>query len=437
MLLAEKELQSQILESQVERILRSEELRTSEVLRQILRFLMEKTLSGEADQLKEYTVAIDGLGKSANYDPQHNSAVRIQVSRLRQKLAEYYRGEGKDDPVVVDIPKGRFKLTYEVRQPSSLPDSGNPALSTDAPSQAGELSSNHSPAGFHWRWIIQPAFVIAIALSAFIAGRWSTASRVSPAWDPNLKAVWEPFVQSDRPLLISIEDPLFVEMRSYPGAFFRDRTLNTWNEVQKSPVVSSMRALFKNNELQPSHYYTTFGEANAAFLIGNLLGPHVRTASFERTSEVSLQQLADNNLIFIGVQNLFFDEQLKALPVPTELNPVLEGVRDVHPDKGQPAMFLDQYSTAPAEEGFVYALITRLPGPRGNGSIESFTSNCSAGYLGAVQWLMDPASARLLVSKVKDPATGRVPQYFQVLLKVRFKDAVPTQTTYVLSRVLH
>jgi hypothetical protein len=244
-------------------------------------------------------------------------------------------------------------------------------------------------------------------------------------------------VQSDRPLLISIEDPLFVEMRSYPGAFFRDRTLNTWNEVQKSPVVSSMRALFKNNELQPSHYYTTFGEANAAFLIGNLLGPHVRTVSFERTSEVSLQQLADNNLIFIGVQNLFFDEQLKALPVPTELNPVLEGVRDVHPDKGQPAMFLDQYSTAPAEEGFVYALITRLPGPRGNGSIESFTSNCSAGYLGAVQWLMDPASARLLVSKVKDPATGRVPQYFQVLLKVRFKDAVPTQTTYVLSRVLH
>src|SRR5438105_2766032 len=285
MLLAEKDLQSGILESQVERILRSEELRTSEVLRQILRFLMDKTLSGEADQLKEYTVAIEGLGKAVSYDPQHNSAVRIQVSRLRQKLAEYYRGEGKDDPVVIDIPKGRFKLTYEARQVSSLPDLGNRGLSTDTPSPAGELGSNYSPAGFRWRWIIQPGLVIVVALSAFIAGRWSTASRVSPAWDPNLRAVWEPFVQSDRPLLISIEDPLFVEMRSYPGAFFRDRTLNTWDEVQKSPVVNSMRALFKNNELQPSHYYTTFGEANAAFLIGNLLGPHVRTISFERTSE--------------------------------------------------------------------------------------------------------------------------------------------------------
>src|ERR1700686_2101332 len=101
MLLEQNDLQSETLVSQVERILRSEELRTSDVLRQILRILLEKSISGEADQLKEYTVATEGLGKSVNYAPQHNSAVRIQVSRLRQKLAEYYRGSGKDDLVIV------------------------------------------------------------------------------------------------------------------------------------------------------------------------------------------------------------------------------------------------------------------------------------------------------------------------------------------------
>ena len=76
------------------------------MLRRLLAYLGEKAASGEADQLKEYVIAIEGLGKPSSYDPQHHSAVRIQVGRLRQKLAEYYRGEGKDDEIVVDLPRG-------------------------------------------------------------------------------------------------------------------------------------------------------------------------------------------------------------------------------------------------------------------------------------------------------------------------------------------
>src|SRR5579875_1387324 len=103
------------VQGQVERVLHSEEFRGSEVLRRLLRFLAEKSASGEADDLKEYTVAIEGLGKPSTYDPRHNSAVRIQVGRLRQKLADYYRTEGLEDTLIIDIPKGRFKLKCEVR----------------------------------------------------------------------------------------------------------------------------------------------------------------------------------------------------------------------------------------------------------------------------------------------------------------------------------
>ena len=84
--------QSEILQSQIDRILHSDEFRSCEVLRRLLAYLAEKAASGEADQLKEYVIAIEGLGKPSSYDPQHHSAVRIQVGRLRQKLAEYYRG---------------------------------------------------------------------------------------------------------------------------------------------------------------------------------------------------------------------------------------------------------------------------------------------------------------------------------------------------------
>ena len=58
MLLVEDDL----LPTQLERILHSDTFRHSEVLRRLLRFLAEKSLSGEADYLKEYTLAVEGLG---------------------------------------------------------------------------------------------------------------------------------------------------------------------------------------------------------------------------------------------------------------------------------------------------------------------------------------------------------------------------------------
>ena len=101
---------------QVERILVSHELHGADELRRLLKSLAEKSLTGEADELKEYTIAIDGLGKPSSYDPRHNSAVRIQVARLRQKLADYYRAEGVDDRVILNVPKGSFRLISQNRE---------------------------------------------------------------------------------------------------------------------------------------------------------------------------------------------------------------------------------------------------------------------------------------------------------------------------------
>src|SRR5947209_2396145 len=111
------------ISGEIERILQSEAFRNAEGLRRLLRFLAEKTAAGEADQLKEYTIGVDGLGKPSTYDTHHEAAVRIQVGRLRQKLADYYSNEGRDDPYFVELPKGRFKLTCERRAAPPQSDS--------------------------------------------------------------------------------------------------------------------------------------------------------------------------------------------------------------------------------------------------------------------------------------------------------------------------
>src|SRR5580658_2515256 len=100
---------------QVDRILASDTLHASEVLRRLMRFLADKTFSGEADRLKEYSVGLDALGKPASYDPRQDSGVRLQASRLRQKLDEYYRTEGSNDPLTIEMPRGRFKISWQAR----------------------------------------------------------------------------------------------------------------------------------------------------------------------------------------------------------------------------------------------------------------------------------------------------------------------------------
>jgi len=110
-------------QTQVQRIVQSKAFRTSEVHRNLLQYLAEKSLSGAADALKEYTVGLDVFAKPASYDPRQESVVRMHVGRLRQKLAEYYRTEGAGDPIFVDVPKGGFKVTFETRaiQPEPVP----------------------------------------------------------------------------------------------------------------------------------------------------------------------------------------------------------------------------------------------------------------------------------------------------------------------------
>jgi hypothetical protein len=428
--------------NQVDRILRSEELRGSEVLRRLLRFLADKSVSGEADELKEYIVAIDGLGKPSSYDPRHNSAVRIQVGRLRQKLADYYRDEGRCDPVVIDVPKGHFKLKYEFR---ATPAPARTSVATPDQPAIVERTGNKRFRQLLTRMRFPAAVAggVLLALAVGAAYNWlkpanakATSISNTSTWNADMEELWRPFIATSRPMIVAIEDPLFVELDGRKGVYYRDKTLNDWHDVSTSPTVAALRGALKNSEIAPSRYYTAFGEVDASFLIARMLGSHVQNLSVVKTTDLSMSELSDNNVVFVGIENIFFTDQIQAAPLVAPLQPVHEGIRNLNPGPHEPALFVDQYSTAPSEEGAAYALITHLPGPLGGNDVESFTSNRSAGYVAAVKAFTDPELMRTMVRNLKQAGGGQMPRYYQVLLKVKFKAEVPTQITYVLAREL-
>ena len=101
----------QLIEDQLARIAQSAVFRRSETVLRLLRCIVERSAVGDGAGLKEYALALDVFGRSADFDPKDFALVRVQANRLRNKLAEYY-ATCPNDPVVISIPKGAYTATF-------------------------------------------------------------------------------------------------------------------------------------------------------------------------------------------------------------------------------------------------------------------------------------------------------------------------------------
>jgi hypothetical protein len=425
--------------AQVERIFQSKAFRSSDVLRHLLSYLVDASLAGTADELKEYTVAVDALGKPSSYDPRQESAVRMQVGRLRQKLTEYYRTEGADDPIVVDLPKGGFRVVFEPRKAAfeqvPLPD----AAVDEVPA-----------AGWRRREIVLAVALAvslaALALTALFAARSVRSPPIEAVvpWTPDIQQLWEPILSSNRPLVVCIATPLSVLIPGY--GFVREFAVNDWEDVPKSRGIAALKEALHATTVQPTFGYTGVGTASAALLLGQFLGARQKSLVVTRANLLSLPELMEENVVFLGP--LTGDREIRALRVDQEILLEPDGIRNLHPRPGEPA-FVPEATGAPSpgtsrgeyrrkggEDSLdTYSLISRVPGLRGKGEILSLSGNQISSVMAGAQALTDPSVAKMLVSKMRK-TDGTIPRYFQVVLRVRSMDGVPTEITYMFHREL-
>ena len=132
-------------------------------LSRMLRFVVERTLDGQGDQLKEYLLGVEVFDRPPEYDPRLDSIVRVEARRLRAKLAEYYDAEGAGDVLRIRLAKGGYSPTFERVTATSIPSGESGATSS-----AGRLP--------------MPAVLVAcgltlVAVAAFVF--WPTPARVA------------------------------------------------------------------------------------------------------------------------------------------------------------------------------------------------------------------------------------------------------------------
>jgi hypothetical protein len=191
------------IQEQLERLLSNSHFNQSRRFPSFLRFVIDQTLLGQTDLLKERTLGIEIFGREADYDTASDPIVRVTATEIRKRIAQYYQEPGHEAELRLTLPAGSYVPQFH--WPQAAKESGH-ALAVTAPSPT--VSVPVEPLQVETvpirkrTWLRRPATAVALAVIVVSAAMylWRSAQR-SP-----FDFFWGPLVKSSEPVLFCVAD---------------------------------------------------------------------------------------------------------------------------------------------------------------------------------------------------------------------------------------
>jgi len=163
----------------------AEALARSPRMSRLLRYMGEKLFSGEVDQLNEYNIATEVLGRSKTvFNAGEDAIARVETHRLRKRLAEFYESEGRNHPIHVTLPAGTYVPVF-IHKSAEEPSPTSPNLAQTSESEPHRQNERVSSWYTHgWKYtVLAASFVLfAFGLSLYLrVGRARPGSSLAPA----------------------------------------------------------------------------------------------------------------------------------------------------------------------------------------------------------------------------------------------------------------
>jgi hypothetical protein len=162
-----------LVRAALNQVLQSQGFRSSRRSQDFLRYVVERTLEGQADALKERTIGIDVFGRSSSYEPSDDATVRVKAGEVRKRLGLYYSSEGRQDEIRIDLPHGAYVPEFHRVEAPAEVEIKQPEISE---ARAG---------GRRWAIPLGIAVVLVAAAAAWFATR-PAATVVDQFWAPVL-----------------------------------------------------------------------------------------------------------------------------------------------------------------------------------------------------------------------------------------------------------
>ena len=397
---------------QVDRIVHSTTLHGSESLCKLLRYLAEHSVEHPGVALKEYQIATEVFGRPADFDPQVDSTIRVQAGRLRSKLAAYYNAEGAADPLVLEMPKGSYLLTFHQRADNK------PELVPTHVTHPEKIVDQPTPRSNSLVLVLISLLVVAVGIIGYLLAGHKAEPRAAQEPPPPVFATfWKAFLpRSEEPWVI-FSNGAFVG-RPETGMRYFDRAKDSGDVILD--------------------HYTGVGEVLAVHELDRVFDSLHRPLRVKRGSLFSLDDAKNHDLIFVGspAENLtlreipgtheFIFQRLTSGPRKGDL-----AIVNVHPRQGEAPNFLGSPSNGTLDED--YAVVALMRGLDPTESVIILAGTTTLGTQAAVEYVCQQSSLEKLLPQLKLSDSGEV-KPFEAILRVKIARGVPVESSLVALR---
>jgi len=309
-------LEASLLEH-LQTICTSKTFENSPTLKNLLIYLFQK----RNEEVSEYTIAVQALYRRADFDPQIDATVRVQVSRLRRRLKEFYNSEGRSTGQRFSIPLGTHQLVLDqISNGASQPEDPAIAPHRDDRSEAGpQRIRSLGTTGFKVAFVLGCLVVVLAVVCGWQYWKLrSQAFAVPSASSAQLLPLWKEFYADGKPARIVIPNPVFFSWGQPPdereqSLIVRDTTVNDFLKIEDSAQLAKLRKRLGQPQL--AQYYAVSSDVIACLKVMHYLDARDASVNISISSGASAEMLEGENVILVGTPGTLtpFQHQLDLL----------------------------------------------------------------------------------------------------------------------------
>ncbi len=439
------------IQKQLHRILHSRAFRHASALQRLLQYLINRAVEDPFAEIKEYTIGVDVFERGADYDPQSDTIVRVQIHRLRLKVKEYYDSEGANDPIIVEIPKGHYVPSFEARatapakiatpeaalEPASSVSSIEDAHGVPVPSSEQINETAHRPARSFApaAAILVPAALIIFALGAFLGTHWpqsknAATSRAIPS-DDAAAGFWKSFLGNDSAPVLGYADAVYLVDGAEDLFRFRrgasDDTGTVVDPHLAQQFASSPGLVAKAGPLYYEDGNTGTGDLESVFVLTQLFTRMGLQMTVKRCRLITIDDLQQHDVILLGSPEE--NDAVAQLSQPSDFawnrldvpGPWKGEYVNQHPQPGESLTYKTERDPNTQEVKTDFGLITIQPGAVPGRYIAILGGLDTSGVAGTAQFMTSPSQMAVLRTRLEQlhawPTNGG-PISFQAVLRV-------------------
>lgn len=387
------ELRAQV-EAELEKILDSLHFRNSQQSQRLLRHLVERSLEGRFEELKERVLGVELFGRESGFDTNEDPIVRVRATEVRKRLARYYEGLAEAPPVRLELPAGAYRVEFHAREEAAAEGGGH--------DERWRLARGR-------RWAIGAGVAaVAVAGAAFLAGHRKPGIE-DEFWAPVASAKGKVIVCTGHPVVYRFTTDFLLRRG---GADFLGKQTSVI-ELRPEEAVAG-----KDIVAIPDQYIG-LGSAHATAKIVSFLAQKGKECDIRFGDDISFTDLRQAPAVLVSFANRWTFDVTRNLPLGPELGADGKS-RIVHRETGQQWGLPNLQDNGRTDEDYI--LVTRILASESGQGVLVVAGLTQYGTQAAGEIATNPALLRKALAGAKP---GWQQRNVQMLFHVRVVNHTP------------